>query len=210
MAKKKDLQEEEKQQRQSAPNSETAQEEGVSEKENNPDGKREEKQNAPENKAQEYYRQLVCLQADFENYRKRVEKERPALIQYGKMDVLRGLVPMYDILLKAKEEISKDGAETEHIKQGLKMIFEEFEKFFKAQGVQIVCAKGKPYDPMTQEVVTTCPCAGEDDGKVMQEVSQGVVLDGKVIRPAQVIVGKAQEDAQKEEKEEQEEKETQK
>lgn len=202
---KKSLKEDEQNKQQTVSNPEVREEGDISEEE----GKclareQEEKQAEPKDKAQEYYRQLICLQADFENYRKRVEKEKPALIQYGKMDVLRRLVPMYDILLKAKEEISKDGAEIEHIKQGLKMIFEEFEKFFKAQGVEIVCAKGKPYDPMTQEVITTCPCSEEDDGKVLQEVSQGVVLDGKVIRPAQVIVGKAQEDAQKEKQEEKE------
>lgn len=204
MVKKKNLKEDEQQEQQTAPKPEAREEGAAAEEENCPAREQEEKQTEPEDKAQEYYRQLVCLQADFENYRKRVEKERPALIQYGKMDVLRGLAPMYDILLKAKEEISKDGAETEHIKQGLKMIFEEFEKFFKAQGVQIVCAKGKPYDPMTQEVLTTCPCAKEDDGKVLQEVSQGVFVDGKVIRPAQVIVGKEQEDAQEEEQQEEE------
>lgn len=161
-----------------------------------------------QDKAQEYYGQLVRLQADFENYRKRVEKEKPLFIQYGKMEVLRHLVPMYDILLKAKCEVNKEGAELEHLKQGLKMIFEEFERFFKAQGVQIVCSKGKPYDPMTQEVVTTCPCAEEEDGKVIEELANGVVLDGKVIRPAQVIVGKREEDKQDPKKEKQEKQET--
>ena len=63
----------------------------------------------------------------------------------------------------------------------------------KAQGVQIISAKGKPYDAMTQEVVTTIPCAPKDDVLVLEEISSGVKMGDRVIRPAQVVVGKAPE-----------------
>lgn len=147
-----------------------------------------------EDKAAEYYQQILRLQADFENYRKRTEREKPLFIEYGKTEVLKNILPLYDTLLKARQEVGKEDADIKHVKQGLKMIFEEFDKLFKSEGLKIVSAKGKPYDPMTQEVITTIPCEEKDDGIVMEELSQGVMLGDKVIRAAQVIVGKKKED----------------
>ena len=161
----------------------------------------DQEQNQPteeKDKATLYFEQLVRLQADFENYRKRVEKEKAELINFGKTEVLLSFLSLYDVLLKAKKQVESENADVKNIKQGLKMIFEEFAKVFKAQGVQIITAKGKPYDPMTQEVITTIPCAPKDDGLVLEEISSGVKMDDRVIRPAQVIVGKAPEENSKE------------
>ena len=144
-------------------------------------------------KAQNYLDQLLRLQADFENYRKRTEKEKPLLISFGKAEVLKALLPMYDNLLKAKGEFNKEGADVKHLKHGLTMIIEEVEKAFKAQGLKVLDGAGKPYDPMTQEVVTTVPCPAKEDGKVLQELVKAVELDGKIIRPAQVVVCKTAE-----------------
>ncbi len=144
-------------------------------------------------KEEEYYRQLISLKADFENYRKRVEREKPLFIKYGKEEVIQKFIPLYETLLKAKAELGKEDVSAEHIKQGLKMIFEEFGKVFKSEGVEVVSYKGKPYDPMTQEAITTVPCDDKDDGMVVEELSGGVIVDGKVLRPAQVIVGKKKE-----------------
>lgn len=157
--------------------------------------KQEQNQTSEEqDKAALYFGQLVRLQADFENYRKRVEKEKPELINFGKTEVILSFLSLYDVLLKAKKQVEDKNADIENIKQGLKMIFEEFAKVFKAQGVQIITAKGKPYDPMTQEVITTIPCAPKDDGLVLEEISSGVKMGDRVIRPAQVVVGKAPEE----------------
>ena len=157
-------------------------------------------------KAQNYLDQLLRLQADFENYRKRTEKEKPLLISFGKAEVLKSLLPMYDNLLKAKGEFNKEGVDLKHLQHGLSMILEEVEKSFKAQGLKVLDGVGKPYNPMTQEVITTVPCPAKDDGKVLQELVKAVELDGKIIRPAQVVVckcadtkeGKAQEDNKEE------------
>ena len=74
------------------------------------------------------------------------------------------------------------------------MIFEEFNKVFKSEGVEVLCCKGKPYDPMTQEVVTTIPCEDKDEGTVTDEICRGITFNGAVLRPAQVIVGKKKEE----------------
>jgi len=155
-------------------------------------------------KAQNYLDQLLRLQADFENYRKRTEKEKPLLIYFGKAEVLKSLLPMYDNLLKAKGEFNKEGADLKHLQHGLSMILEEVEKSFKAQGLKVLDGVGKPYNPMTQEVVTTVPCPSKDDGKVLQELVKAVELDGKIIRPAQVVVckGAAEEEGKAQDNEE--------
>lgn len=160
----------------------------------------EEEKTQESDKAAQYLEQLVRLQADFENYRKRTEKEKPQLINYGKVETLKKLLPLYDTLLKAEGESAKPGANVEHIKQGLKMIFDQFDKLFKAEGVKIISAKGKPYDPMTQEVITTIACPPEQDGIVLEELAAGVEIDGKTVRPAQVIVGKSSEETKESEK----------
>jgi molecular chaperone GrpE len=142
----------------------------------------------------DYYDQLLRLQADFENYRKRTEREAPLLIQFGRAEAIKKLLPLYDTLLKAEAEVNKQDADAAHIKQGLNMIFEEFNKVFKSEGVEVLCCKGKPYDPMTQEVITTIPCAAGEDGTVAEELRRAITLDGKLLRPAQVIVGKKKEE----------------
>jgi molecular chaperone GrpE len=142
----------------------------------------------------DYYDQLLRLQADFENYRKRTEREKLVCIQFGKAEVIKKLLPLYDTLLKAEAEVNKKDTDAQHIKQGLNMIFEEFGKFFKSEKVDVVCGKGKPYDPMTQEVITTIPCEDKDDGTVAEELCRAVTLEGKILRPAQVIVGKKKEE----------------
>jgi len=142
-----------------------------------------------------FYDQLLRLQAEFENYRKRTEREKPMFIQYGRAGIIKKLLPLYDALLKAAAEIDKKETDAAHIKQGLKMIFEEFDKVFKSEGVQITSAIGRPYDPMTQEAITTMPAEDKDDGLVVDEIVKGVSLNGEILRPAQVIVGKKKEEA---------------
>jgi molecular chaperone GrpE len=151
--------------------------------------KREEQSKSPD-----YYDQLLRLQADFENYRKRTERDKPLWIQLGKAEVIKKLLPLYDTLLKAEAEVNKQDADAAHIRQGLNMIFEEFNKVFKTEGVEVISCKGKPYDPMTQEVITTIPCADGEDGTVAEELCKAITFGGKLLRPAQVIVGKKKEE----------------
>jgi molecular chaperone GrpE len=162
-------------------------------------------QRGEQSKSPDYYDQLLRLQADFENYRKRAEREKPMFIQFGKAEIIKKLLPLYDTMLKAEAEVNKKNSDAEHIKQGLNMIFEEFNKVFKSEGVEVVCSKGKPYDPMTQEVITTIPCEEKDDGKVAEELCRCVTLEGQVLRPAQVIVGKKKEEEENQEQKNQKE-----
>jgi molecular chaperone GrpE len=147
-------------------------------------------------KAREYLDQLIRLKADFENYRKRVEKEKPELIAFGKHQMLLSLLPLYETLLKAKTQLEKascGGADSELCK-GLDMIFKEFDKVFASEKIEVMDTAGKPYDPMCHEVLAVFDCPAEKDGLVIEEAQKGFRCGGKVLRPAKVCIGKMKEE----------------
>ncbi len=156
----------------------------------------EPKAEAPaQGKKPDYYDQLVRLSADFENYRKRTEREKASFLAYGKKQFAEKLLPAYEVLLRQREELAKKQKEEEcpaslkAVKDGLNMVFAELEKAFKAEGIEHMDVLDKPYDPATQEVVAMIPSSEDQDGLVLQEVQMGFTMDGKVLRPARVIVG---------------------
>lgn len=148
----------------------------------------------------DYYDRYVRLSADFENFRKRTEREKASFLAYGKKEFAEKLLPSYEVLLRQlvemdkKEEEGQMSAELKAVKTGLKMVFGEMEKAFKAEGIEHMDVLDKPYDPATQEVVAMIPSSGDQDGLVLQEVQMGFTMDGKVLRPARVIVGQHAED----------------
>ncbi len=146
---------------------------------------------APKDRAGEYYDQLLRLQADFENYRKRVEKEKPELIKYGKAEILVKLLPLYDLLLAAHSHINgaKNGGSDEVLK-GLEMIFREFSRVFEAEGLRPMEPVGKPYDPMACEILGVTDGTDENDGLVTEELQKGFWYGDKILRPARVKIAK--------------------
>ena len=156
-----------------------------------------EQETAPEQASNtpNYYEQFVRLSADFENFRKRTEREKAAFLSYGKKELAEKLLPSYEILLKQaaqltqKEALQTASKELQSIISGIQMILGEMEKAFRSEGIERMDVLNKPYDPATQEVVAMIPADEEQDGLVLQEVQMGFMLDGKVLRPARVIVG---------------------
>ena len=150
---------------------------------------------APQETKPDYYEQFVRLSADFENFRKRTEREKAVYLSYGKKELAEKLLPSYEILLKQGEELNKKDAlkeasdELKNIVSGIRMLISEMTKAFKAEGIERMDVLNKPYDPATQEVVAMIPADEKQDGLVLQEVQMGFMLDGKVLRPARVIVG---------------------
>ncbi|OGR63257.1 MAG: nucleotide exchange factor GrpE [Elusimicrobia bacterium GWB2_63_22] len=142
--------------------------------------------------AEDYYGQLLRLQADFENYRKRVEKEKPELIKYGKADILIRLLPLYDLLLSAHNHINsaRDGGGSDDVLKGLEMIFKEFSKVFEAEGLRPMEPVGKPYDPMASEILGVVEGTDENDGLVTEELQKGFYYGEKILRPARVKIAR--------------------
>ncbi len=152
----------------------------------------------------DYYEKYVRLSADFDNFRKRTEREKAALLAYGKKDFVEKLLPAYEVLLRQQQNMQKQAADkktSEELKNllgGLNMVLGEMDKAFKSEGIERIDVMGKPYDPQTSEAIAVIPAKAEQDGVVLEVVQMGFMMDGKVLRPARVVVGKAEEENKKE------------
>ena len=143
----------------------------------------------------DYREQYVRLYAEFDNYRKRTEREKAALIAYGKKDFAVKMLPMYEVLLRQQKTLqSKKEQDPKALQDGMRMILTELNKAFSAEGIQKMDVLKKPYDPATQEVVATVPAPADKDGLVIDEVKMGFMMNGQVLRPANVVVGQAKEE----------------
>ncbi|WP_178337901.1 nucleotide exchange factor GrpE [Candidatus Avelusimicrobium facis] len=155
----------------------------------------------------DYYEKYVRLSADFENFRKRTEREKAALLAYGKKDFVEKLLPAYEVMLRQqahmqKEEADEKGsAQMQSLRAGLNMVLGELKKAFAAERIEKLDVVGKPYDPQTSEAIALVPAPADKDGQVLEEVQMGFSMEGKILRPARVVVGKAEEEAKKQEAE---------
>lgn len=160
-----------------------------------------------EKKAQDYYDQLLRLKADFENFRKRTEKEKTELIKWGRNEAIIKMFPIYDVLISAHEHLSGVDAskcspqQVEEVLKGIEMIFKEFSKFFESEGIRSMDLQDKPYDPMKCEIIGIDESSEEKDGLVTAVLQRGYMIEDKVLRPAKVKIGKkVQNSPEKEEK----------
>jgi molecular chaperone GrpE len=141
-------------------------------------------------KAEEYFDQLQRLQADFQNYRRRMTQERLEAASRGKEDVLRGLVPVLNNFRLALQHADQDA---NAVRQGVQMIWQQFEGFLRDQKVEPIPTVGQVFDPACHEVVSTVPATAETPvNTIVTEVKAGYRLDGRLLAPAQVIVARAE------------------
>lgn len=138
------------------------------------------------------FQQLLRLKAEFENYRKRVDREKPDLVRHGRIQLLERLLPLCDVLLAARQEVARhsEGGSVGELARGLEMIFKEFTKLFEAEGVAVIEAVGRPYDFQRHEVLGSVETDEHPDGTVVEELQKGYLLDGRVLRAAKVRIAR--------------------
>ena len=127
--------------------------------------------------------------AEFENYRRRVMKEKAELIKNGGEKVMTAILPILDDFDRANDTLAQMGEEACAEKKGVELIIEKFEKILKQQGLEKMDVLGKPFDVDFHEAVAMVP--GQPDelkGKVIDCVQAGYILNEKVIRHAKVAV----------------------
>jgi molecular chaperone GrpE len=136
--------------------------------------------------------QLTRRQADFENYRKRVERERTETYNRVNADVATKLLPVLDNLKRALEaESSVESSESDefrHFLSGVDLIYKQLNGVLDAMGVKPVPAVGEQFDPHIHEAVVTEATDDYEPDTVMQEIVAGYRLGDKLIRPALVKV----------------------
>ena len=144
---------------------------------------------APEEKYNELNNRFLRLYAEFENYRKRTNKERLDLITNANADLLKDLVPVIDDFERAitNNETSEDIA---GIKEGFGLIYNKYTSLLQAKGLKVMEAKGTSFDPELHEAIANMPTDDKKmKGKVIDDVEKGYFLNDKVLRFAKVVVG---------------------
>ena len=139
----------------------------------------------------DYYGQILRLKAEFENYRKRVDREKPDWYRMGAAGVLAKLLPLYDLLRHAHQEVQAGHADTP-LAKGMEAIFREYEKLFKEEGVTEMDTLGKAFDPHYHEALGFVHKPGIDEGAVADVLQAGFMLGDKVLRTAKVRLQKAE------------------
>jgi molecular chaperone GrpE len=131
-------------------------------------------------------------QADFENYRKRMDRERSETYNRVVADIAAKLLPVLDNLKRALEtEASVEASESDefrHFLSGVDLIYKQLTGVLDAFGVKPVLAEGEQFNPHLHEAVVTEPTDDYEPDTVMQEIVRGFRLGDKLIRPALVKV----------------------
>ena len=140
----------------------------------------------------ELYQRFVRLAADFENYRKRVEKEKLEYVKFANERLLRDLLQVMDNLERALDAIG-DSKELKPIRDGISLVQAELRKVLERHGVERVETVGKPFDPSVHEAFQTSETEEVPPNTVLEEVQAGYKLHGRVLRPALVVVSAAPE-----------------
>ena len=129
------------------------------------------------------------LASEFDNFRKRTQKEKADLIRYASEDVLIALLPVLDDFERAADVISNSD-NLSAIKEGLTLIHHKLSTTLKAKGLKVMDLQGQVFNSDTQEVIASVPVEDETQkGKILETILKGYTLEEKVIRCAKVIIG---------------------
>ena len=137
----------------------------------------------------EYYDLLLRKTAEFENYRKRVERDRMNMSEAAAADLLGDLLPLVDDLERA---LSADpGTEgSEAYRRGVELIHKQLLELLRRRGVRPIEALGADFDPYYHQAVIHDAVEGGRDGQVIEEFRRGYMLGDRLLRPSMVKVAK--------------------
>ncbi|HZY47202.1 MAG TPA: nucleotide exchange factor GrpE, partial [Candidatus Bathyarchaeia archaeon] len=138
-------------------------------------------------RSEDYLRRLQYLQADFENYRKRVEKEMSDSRQYGNQRLLSDLIVVNDELELALRK-AEESNENPTITQGLAMVHKRLQNLLSKEGVEKIQSLGSKFNPDFHEAALQVESNDEEEGTIVEEIRQGYSIKGKVLRPSIVKV----------------------
>lgn len=139
--------------------------------------------------AEEYYAHLQRLQAEFDNYRKRTQKEKEDFVKYASERVVEALLPVLDNFERAVQA-SKANQDFNSFAQGVEMIFKQMQTTLAKEGLTAIEAVGQPFDPNLHEAVLQVDSEEYPENTVVEELQKGYYLKEKVIRPSMVKVSR--------------------
>ncbi|MGD2063471.1 MAG: nucleotide exchange factor GrpE [Nitrospirota bacterium] len=151
-----------------------------------PEPESNEAQAMSERQTQEYYDRLLRLTAEFDNYKKRMAREKADFMRYANENLIKDLLESVDNLERALSHEAEEG--TEGLAEGVRMTLKMLLETLARHGVKPVEAVGKPFDPNFHEAVSNAAAEDVENNHVVEEYQRGYVLHDRLIRPAMVQV----------------------
>lgn len=130
---------------------------------------------------------LLRLQADFENYRKRMDREKKDWIAFASEKLVLELLPVLDHFELGLADSAKNGAPTAFV-EGFQLVCNQLRAALEKTGVQAIDAEGAAFDPHVHEAITHLPSDDVPEGHVVAQTRRGYKLGDKLLRAAQVVV----------------------
>lgn len=136
---------------------------------------------------EEHQQRLLRVQADYDNFRKRTQREKEELGKYASAKLIGELLPVFDNFGRAMSAGMPEGDQSSFIK-GVEMIYRQFEGILKAEGLTPMETVGQPFNPEFHQAVMQVETDEYEEGIVVEELQKGYMLKDKVLRPAMVKV----------------------
>jgi molecular chaperone GrpE len=138
-------------------------------------------------KADENYNKYLLAMADFENYKKRMQRDIESIVTGHRRKLLERFLPVMDNLERALQFDQSGG---EKLRGGIEQTLRGFEAVLASEGVKAIDVKGKPFDPRVAEAIGTLPANGAADDTVIEVAEKGYTIGEELLRPAKVLVAK--------------------
>ena len=136
------------------------------------------------------YDRLLRKQAELDNYKKRIDREKSEFMQFASADLMKELlnaIDSFDLALKnAKNAATKTDAQS--MLRGFELIYKQLQDTLTRFGLKPIEAKGKTFDPHFHQAVSTQPTNEIEENTVIDEMRKGYLLNGRLLRPAMVSV----------------------
>ncbi len=139
-------------------------------------------------KADENWNKYLLAMADFENYKKQMERRVQMIVSDHRKSVLLRFLPVIDNLERA---LQFNASGDDKLRGGIEQTLKGFESVLQSEGVKAIDVKGKPFDPRFAEAIGTLPANdGVTDDTVVEVAEKGYMMGDELLRPAKVLVAK--------------------
>lgn len=129
------------------------------------------------------------LAAEFDNYKRRMVKEKMQTMSNAARDTMSALLPVLDDFDRAKKAADQND-KGNLFEEGIGLVYKKLYTTLQQKGLEPMDSEGQPFDPEFHEALTEMPAPPEEKGKVVDVVERGYTLNGNIIRHAKVVVGK--------------------
>lgn len=142
--------------------------------------------------ADDYFDRLLRLQAEFDNYKKRMIKEREEIIKYSNEKLILELLEVYENLEKGIEagKVGTNTDEKDALLKGMELVYKQFKDVLEKNGLKPIQALGEKFDPYKHEALMQTIDDSQEENTILEEFQRGYTLNNKVIRYSKVRVSK--------------------